>query len=75
MPPVALYLNRRLRSEGIHDSGAAKKAISDGYSGLKALISKKFVGQSDVTDAIEKIQAHSHFDRLDIILNSSRVRT
>ena len=52
-----------------------KKAISDGYSGLKALISKKFVGQSDVTDAIEKLQAHSHFGRLDIILNSSRVRT
>jgi hypothetical protein len=47
----------------------------DGYSGLKALISKKFVGQSDVTDAIEKLQAHSHFGRLDIILNSSRVRT
>jgi hypothetical protein len=36
---------------------AAKKAISDGYSGLKALISKKFGGKSDVTEAIEKLQA------------------
>jgi WD40 repeat protein len=38
-------------------------------------INKKFVGQSDVTDAIEKLQAHSHFGRPDIIQNSSRVRT
>jgi len=36
---------------------AAKKAISDGYSGLKALISKKLAVHSDVTDAIEKLQA------------------
>ena len=36
---------------------AAKKAISDGYSGLKALINKKFGGNRDVTDAIEKLQA------------------
>jgi hypothetical protein len=35
----------------------AKKAISDGYSGLKALISKKFAGKSDVTEAIDKLQA------------------
>ena len=35
---------------------AAKKAISDGYSGLKALINKKLGGNRDVTDAIEKLQ-------------------
>jgi hypothetical protein len=36
---------------------AAKKVISDGYSGLKALINKKFGAKSDVTDAMEKLQA------------------
>src|SRR5271165_4654109 len=35
----------------------AKKALVDGYSGLKALIIKKFGNNSDVTDAIEKLQA------------------
>jgi hypothetical protein len=35
----------------------ANKAISVGYSGLKALISKKFGNKNDVTDAIEKLEA------------------
>jgi hypothetical protein len=36
---------------------AAKKSISDAYSGLKALIKKKFGGESGVADAIEKLEA------------------
>ena len=40
---------------GITD--VAKKAISDGYSGLKALISKKFGSNSEVSDALDKLQA------------------
>jgi hypothetical protein len=35
----------------------ATKAISDGYSGLKSLIIKKFGSKSDVTEAIEKLHA------------------
>jgi len=35
----------------------AKKALVDGYGGLKALISKKIGNNSDVADAMEKLQA------------------
>jgi hypothetical protein len=34
----------------------AKKAIVDGYEGLKALIKKKFGGESKAVEAIEKFQ-------------------
>ena len=36
---------------------ATKKAINDGYSGLKALISKKLAGKGDIIDAIGKLEA------------------
>jgi hypothetical protein len=36
---------------------ATKKSINDAYSGLKALIEKKFGAKSDVTDAIEKLES------------------
>jgi hypothetical protein len=35
----------------------AKKAIVDGYDGLKALLKKKFGGYSEVTDALEKLES------------------
>jgi hypothetical protein len=35
----------------------AKKAIVDGYVALKALVKNKFGGNSEVVDAIEKLQA------------------
>jgi Het-E N-terminal domain len=34
----------------------AKKTIVDGYEALKALVKKKFGGNSEVADAIEKLQ-------------------
>lgn len=36
---------------------ATKKAIADGYSGLKALIGKKVGGHREVTEAIQKLEA------------------
>jgi hypothetical protein len=35
----------------------AKKAVVEGYEGLKALLKKKFGSNSDAADAIEKLQA------------------
>jgi hypothetical protein len=58
MEPVAAAIIAALTTGA--SSGAtevAKKAISDAYSGMKAIINKKFGGNSDVTEAIEKLQA------------------
>jgi hypothetical protein len=35
----------------------AKKAVVEGYEGLKALLKKKFGSNSDAADALEKLQA------------------
>jgi hypothetical protein len=37
-------------------SGLAKDAIKDGYSSFKATLQKKFGADSDVVDAIEKLE-------------------
>ena len=58
MDPVTLAIIAGLSAgatSGVSD--AAKKAVVDGYEGLKALIKKKFGSNSDVADAIEKLQA------------------
>jgi hypothetical protein len=42
-------------TSGVTD--AAKTAVVDAYEGLKSLIKRKFGNNSDVADAIEKLQA------------------
>jgi len=42
-------------ASGVTDT--AKKAIVDGYEGLKALLKKKFGNKSDVIEAIDKLEA------------------
>jgi hypothetical protein len=58
MDPITLAIVTALSAGAM--SGAtdvAKKAIGDSYEGLKALIKKKFGRDSDVSEAIEKLQA------------------
>jgi hypothetical protein len=58
MDPVTVAIIAALSAgakSGVTD--AAKKAIVDGYEGLKALLKKKFGSNSDVADAIDKLQA------------------
>jgi hypothetical protein len=58
MEPISAAIFAALTAGAI--SGAtesAKKAISDGYSGLKALLQKKFSSKTEVTDAIAKLEA------------------
>lgn len=58
MEPITAAIIAALTAGAASDlTEAAKKAISDGYSGLKALINEKFVGKDDVTDAVEKLEA------------------
>jgi hypothetical protein len=57
MDPITAALIAALSAgaaSGLTDT--AKKAIADGYNGLKALINRKFGGSSEVTNAIEKFQ-------------------
>jgi hypothetical protein len=58
MNPIATAMIAALSvgaASGVTD--AAKKAIVDGYSELKTLIRDKFGSDSNVTDAIERLQA------------------
>jgi hypothetical protein len=58
MEPISTAIIAALTAgalSGVTES--AKKAISDGYSGLKALLHKKFGGKPEVTDAIAKLEA------------------
>jgi hypothetical protein len=58
MDPVTLAIITALATgatSGLTD--ATKKALVDGYEGLKGLIKKKFGGDSDAAEAIEKLQA------------------
>ncbi len=58
MDPVSLAIISALSAgaaSGLTDT--TKKAIVDGYEGLKALLKKKFGSNSEVADAIEKLQA------------------
>lgn len=58
MDPITLAITAALTAGatgGVTD--AAKKAIVDCYEGVKALIKKKFGSQSDVTEAMEKLEA------------------
>jgi hypothetical protein len=58
MEPITTAIIAALTAGAISGvTEAAKKAISDGYSGLKALIHKKFGSKTDVTDAIAKLEA------------------
>ena len=58
MDPITLALVAALTAgatSGVTE--VAKKAIVDGYEGLKALLKKKFGNNTDVSDAIDKLQA------------------
>ena len=58
MEPIATAVIAALTAGAVSGlTEAAKKSISDGYSGLKGLIKKKFGGESGVADAIEKLEA------------------
>ena len=48
-------------TSGIAD--ATKKAVSDGYESVKALIKKKFEHQRDVTEAIDKLETIPNLKR------------
>jgi hypothetical protein len=57
MEPITAAIIAALTAGAISGvTDTAKKAISDGYSGLKALIQKKFGSKTDVTDAIAKLE-------------------
>jgi hypothetical protein len=40
----------------------AKKAVADAYEGVKSLVKKKFGGDSDAAEAIDKLEAKPHSD-------------
>jgi hypothetical protein len=59
MDPVTVAIIAAISAgstSGVAD--ATKKAIVDGYEGLKALLKKKFGTNSDAAEAIEKLQAN-----------------
>src|SRR5207253_789309 len=58
MDPITLAIIAALSAgaaSGVTD--ATKKAVVDGYEGLKALVKSKFSGNTDVIDAVDKLQA------------------
>jgi len=58
MDPVTIAIIAALSAgaaSGVTD--VAKKAIVDGYEGLKALLKKKFGSNSDAADALDKLEA------------------
>jgi hypothetical protein len=58
MEPISTAVIAALTAGAISGvTESAKKAISDGYSGLKALLQKKFGNKTEVTDAITKLEA------------------
>jgi hypothetical protein len=58
MEPITAAIIAALAAGAISGvTESAKKAIRDGYSGLKALLHKKFGSKTEVTDAIAKLEA------------------
>jgi Ribonuclease G/E len=49
-------------------SGIAKDAIKDGYSSLKANLKKKFGAESDIVDAVEKLEKKPDSESRQVIL-------
>ncbi|MFM0223095.1 hypothetical protein [Paraburkholderia dipogonis] len=57
MDPVTLAIIAAVEAGASSAAGdVAKKALVDGYDGLKALLKKKFGSDSDVADAVDKLE-------------------
>jgi hypothetical protein len=58
MEPISTAIIAALTAGAVSGvTESTKKAISDGYTGLKTLIHKKFHSKTDVSDAIAKLEA------------------
>ncbi len=56
MDPISMILSAVATGVQLAAEGTAAKAVKDGYEGLKGLIKKKFGSESDLVDAVNKLE-------------------